>query len=273
MDSSEIVIGVVSGFTLGVASSAAIAIPVYRQQKKDAAESEQRLVLLIEQQLRVSADAFSTVRELGLQNEELKRSFSHLRADVVAASRTQAQSLISEYADVARSLAADRASAIASSDDLPEELTVNALQHLHRQLFPPGYELAGRLRSVQVWIGSIGSTPKTAHFLPPGPSEVSDRTTSLTRDWSRRVPALRKASSREQAFEIARFHHTLVSVHPFLDGNGVLARVVTALQCKQLTGRKAELIRRDAEYIAALKSADSGDYDMLSRLIEGKLLL
>jgi Fic-DOC domain mobile mystery protein B len=72
--------------------------------------------------------------------------------------------------------------------------------------------------------------------------------------------------------EIAvRFHHRLVAVHPFANGNGRHARLMADLLIMQLGGKRLSWGRanlRDAgemrtQYISALKAADNHDYGPL----------
>ena len=65
----------------------------------------------------------------------------------------------------------------------------------------------------------------------------------------------------------ARYHHRLVTIHVFPNGNGRHARLMADLLLAQLTGRRFEWGRGSlaaadelrARYIAALQAADSGD--------------
>lgn len=72
--------------------------------------------------------------------------------------------------------------------------------------------------------------------------------------------------------EIAvRFHHRLVAIHPFPNGNGRHARLMADLLIMQLGGKRFSWGRanlRDAgemrtQYITALKAADNHDYGPL----------
>jgi Fic-DOC domain mobile mystery protein B len=73
--------------------------------------------------------------------------------------------------------------------------------------------------------------------------------------------------------EIAvRFHHRLVSIHPFPNGNGRLARLMADLLIMQLGqerfswGMHQDLYSSNVfrkHYISALQSADQGDYSKL----------
>lgn len=74
-----------------------------------------------------------------------------------------------------------------------------------------------------------------------------------------------------------RFHRTLVWIHPFVNGNGRHARLITEVLLVSSGrepfswGRNASTDRIEAEgtlrenYIAALKEADRGDHDRLLR--------
>ncbi len=80
----------------------------------------------------------------------------------------------------------------------------------------------GEFRKTQNWIGSTGDRPDTAAFVPP-PLEAMD---SALRDWERYandpagVPLL---------VQCAMLHYQFETIHPFLDGNGRLGRVLIVL--------------------------------------------
>lgn len=66
----------------------------------------------------------------------------------------------------------------------------------------------------------------------------------------------------------ARYHHRLVAVHIYPNGNGRHGRLMADLLLTQLTGKRFEWGRGSlvaagevrARYIAALRAADAGDY-------------
>lgn len=80
---------------------------------------------------------------------------------------------------------------------------------------------------------------------------------------------------RESADEVAvRFHHRLVWIHPFPNGNGRHARLMTDLILENVLGQSSfswggrNLARKGLArkvYIEALKEADEGDYGPLLR--------
>jgi Fic family protein len=81
--------------------------------------------------------------------------------------------------------------------------------------------LPGEFRRTQNWIG--GSRPGEAHFVPPPPERVEE----LMAQWERflhdqpsRTPTLVKAAMAHVQFE---------TIHPFLDGNGRVGRLLVPL--------------------------------------------
>lgn len=68
-----------------------------------------------------------------------------------------------------------------------------------------------------------------------------------------------------------RFHHQIVAIHPFVNGNGRLARFATDLLMSSVGAGRfswgsaslAEVSQSRSAYIAALRAADRGDLDPL----------
>lgn len=84
----------------------------------------------------------------------------------------------------------------------------------------------GEFRRSQNWIG--GSTPDVARFVPPPPNQIRDCMKDLElflHDLPEKTPILIKAALAHVQFE---------TIHPFLDGNGRLGRlIITLLLCSQ----------------------------------------
>jgi Fic family protein len=79
-------------------------------------------------------------------------------------------------------------------------------------------KLPGEFRRSQNWIG--GTRPGDAHFVPPPPERVEDAMADLERflhDQPGRTPTLIKAALAHVQFE---------TIHPFLDGNGRVGRLL-----------------------------------------------
>jgi fido (protein-threonine AMPylation protein) len=128
----------------------------------------------------------------------------------------------------------------------------------------------GRLRSIDVWIGDR----EKPSFVPAPASEVAERLTLLTGWWREIYDELDGASTEDVIDALARLHHGIASIHPFVDGNGRVARAVTDQAARELLGRRVgmDLIKPPDRYFATLQAADDGDIEPLKRLIRAALL-
>lgn len=109
---------------------------------------------------------------------------------------------------------------IAQLDTLP--LSTRLLRELHRRLMAGvrGSERSpGELRTTQNWIGAPGSTIETARFVPPPP----DRLGALLTDWERFA---NEEAGMPLLVQNAMLHAQFETIHPFLDGNGRLGRLL-----------------------------------------------
>jgi Fic family protein len=107
-------------------------------------------------------------------------------------------------------------------EDLP--LSLRLIREMHQRLLQSGRggtKNPGEFRRSQNWIG--GSRPGNALFVPPPPTEMNDCLDALERfmhEDGSRLPALIKAGLLHVQFE---------TIHPFLDGNGRIGRLLVTL--------------------------------------------
>lgn len=139
-------------------------------------------------------------------------------------------------------------------DDL---LTAKQLQLIHRRMFNRVWKWAGKFRQSNKNIG-----------IPW--SQIPLSLDSLCKDTL--VQMADVSASRWTSDEIAvRFHHRLVQVHPFANGNGRHARLVTdkllmLLGKEEFTWGNASLQQDGSarnQYITALHAADVHNYSAL----------
>ncbi len=80
----------------------------------------------------------------------------------------------------------------------------------------------GELRSTQNWIGPSGATIETATFVPPPPEKLGELLSDLER-FVHEEPAL------PPLVQAALVHYQFETIHPFLNGNGRLGRLLIVL--------------------------------------------
>ena len=136
-------------------------------------------------------------------------------------------------------------------------LSLRLIREIHEVLLSKGRgsdKQPGEFRHSQNWIG--GACPGTAVFVPPPPELVLDCMSALERflhDQRADLPLLIKAGLVHVQFE---------TIHPFLDGNGRLGRLlITFLLCA------AGVLREPILYLSLyFKQHRPAYYDLLDRV-------
>ncbi|MDP2182095.1 MAG: Fic family protein [Actinomycetota bacterium] len=147
--------------------------------------------------------------------------------------------------------------------DLP--VSTRLLREIHQRLLRDvrGAEKhPGELRSTQNWIGGGGATLREASFVPPPVHELS----SALADFER---FLHSGDPIPALIRIGLAHAQFETIHPFLDGNGRVGRLlITFLLCERGTLIKPVLYishyfkRHRVMYYELLQSIrDEGDWE------------
>ncbi len=148
-------------------------------------------------------------------------------------------------------------------NDLP--VCLRLIKEIHERLLSGvrGQEWGpGEFRTSQNWIGPPGCNLQTAMFVPPPPHEVVRALGNLETfiHSSDPMPALLKVGLVHAQFE---------TIHPFLDGNGRVGRLlITFLLCQSGVLRRPLLYlsyffkKHRAEYYSLLQNVrDTGDWE------------
>lgn len=103
-------------------------------------------------------------------------------------------------------------------------LSLRLLREVHARLMEGargGHASLGEFRRSQNWIGPPGCTPENATYVPPPPGEMTEALEALERFLhDRSLPPLVTAALTHYQFE---------AIHPFLDGNGRVGRLLITL--------------------------------------------
>jgi fido (protein-threonine AMPylation protein) len=150
-------------------------------------------------------------------------------------------------------------------------LTPNLLTWIHRLVTESTKmpdDIRGRFRSVQVWVARAGVSLSEAKYVGPPPEEVPRLLERLLAGWRSDYPKLISADKGTILEALARFHHGLLSIHPFFDGNGRVARAIIDQAAHELLRiRISPEFRDDREsYYQALEQADRENFEPLITL-------
>ena len=148
------------------------------------------------------------------------------------------------------------------------------LLNLHRQLVDGvrgGARFAGQLRREEVKVGDVLNGETVVHHSPPHWSQVEEEVNALL-GWIEESKARGKKGEDDRwihpVIQAGICQHRLVWIHPFVDGNGRTARMLTTLllyqrgyDFKYLFELSGYYNRDRDRYYESLRSADrTGDY-------------
>jgi len=124
-------------------------------------------------------------------------------------------------------------------------------------------------RKVEVWIGNPGKDKDEANFIPTLPSEIVKEIYELLKWWREEYMKVYYGSEDDKVFAIAKFHYSFLKIHPFLDGNGRVARAIASIQYKDLLGKDVRFDNIERHrYYQALQSADIGEKQELNDIFK-----
>jgi len=129
-------------------------------------------------------------------------------------------------------------------------LSVQLVKETHLHLMRGvrgGHARPGGIRDIQNWIGLPGSTPHTAVYVPPPPSHVPALVHGLE--------AFLQDRSLPPLVQIALAHYQFEAIHPFLDGNGRVGRLLVTLFLVERAVLPTPLL-----YLSAFFEATRSDY-------------
>ncbi len=113
----------------------------------------------------------------------------------------------------------------------------------------------GEFRYSQNWIGGQGSTLKNARYIPPNPEDMLEAMSDLEK-------FINAEDNLHHLLRIALVHYQFETIHPFLDGNGRVGRLLITLYLME-----KKILTTPALYISYyLKQNRVEYYDRLSEV-------
>lgn len=113
--------------------------------------------------------------------------------------------------------------AISRLEKLP--LCNRLLREIHQELLAGGRgqeENPGEFRKSQNWIGAANCTLNEARYIPPNAEDMNVALTDLER-------YMNEGDDYDPLIRIALIHYQFETIHPFLDGNGRVGRLMILL--------------------------------------------
>lgn len=139
--------------------------------------------------------------------------------------------------------------------------------HIHKIWLGKVYSWAGKYRQVNV---------QKDQFPFAAPAQIPKLMAAFEKDMLRGFTPCRSASTDEVAEALAIVHVELVLIHPFREGNGRVARLLSVLMGLQaglpalffenLSGKKRE------EYFAAVRAGLEHHYDLMAGMFSAVIL-
>jgi Fic family protein len=130
-------------------------------------------------------------------------------------------------------------------------VSVRLIKEIHRELLDGvrgGRLQPGELRTSQNWIGPQGAPLSLATFVPPPPHEVASALGALEQ-------FLHRQDTLPPLVRIALAHVQFETIHPFLDGNGRVGRLlITFLLVEQ------GILQHPVLYLSHYFKANRGEY-------------
>jgi Fic family protein len=148
-------------------------------------------------------------------------------------------------------------------------MSLRLIKDIHKVLMTGvrgGKKMPGQFRRTQNWIGPAGCTLEDASFIPPPPNDAKDAMGALEK-------YMHSKPTMPLLIDCALIHYQFETIHPFLDGNGRLGRLLITyfLIWKGVLHRPLLYIsyffkKRQQEYYDRLSLVrENGDYEQWVR--------
>ena len=129
-----------------------------------------------------------------------------------------------KYADIQEVINYRKATSVAVEEMKRRPISLNLIKNMHSVLLQSvrGENKArGEFRKIQNWIGKPGSKIENARFVPPDPNELMKGLDNFEK--------YIHFDEKDRLVQLAIIHAQFEILHPFLDGNGRIGRILIPL--------------------------------------------
>lgn len=158
-------------------------------------------------------------------------------------------------------------------------ITISRLFSVHKSIFPDDFPWAGKYRDQHVYVvDNFGTTARIVDTVQAesktgtiDPAAIPENINKLFEFWNSGIQSLISKEPKIKINEIANFHHEFELIHPFLDGNGRIGRMLLEEQLSLLFQTKITFRPDRDSYYMALRMMNMGNNNDFIELIEDEL--
>lgn len=166
-----------------------------------------------------------------------------------------------KYDDIQEVINYRKATALAVEEMKTRPISLNLIKNIHSVLLQSvrGQNKArGEFRKIQNWIGKPGSTIENARFVPPDPLELMKYLDNFEK--------YIHYEEKDRLVQLAIVHAQFEILHPFLDGNGRIGRILIPLFLFE-----KKILNTPMFYISAFFESNRDEYyDRLKEVTDKK---
>lgn len=286
-----------SSFLIGVASSTLVAWIIYKKQQKDTDKFQKELTLTLLNVLKQGEDINQHIQEISdsvnSQGSKTDDSMKFLISEYSKTDKLLKSKSIhkekSKYVDsvlrykiiadkISEEYANKKTGSVLENDG---KLNIENIKKLHFSIFPEGYTWAGKLRTDMVKI--ISSANVSGRIIDPmissitidvvRPESITEKLDLLISSWNSKISIVENYDIDAKCQELAYFHQEFLLIHPFIDGNGRVSRMILNDQASFLfkTDIKINFDSDREQYYQSLRLADLRQITQLSDLIKKRI--
>ena len=139
---------------------------------------------------------------------------------------------------------------VATEEMESRPMNLNLIKKIHSVLLNSvrgQYKRRGEYRNKQNWIGSPAGSMEDAKYVPPAPNQIEELMSNLE--------SYIHGEEKDPLVQLAIVHAQFELIHPFLDGNGRVGRILVPLFLNE-----KEILHEPMFYLSSYLEKNRGEY-------------